>query len=49
MTGKPAYDRESYRTDALALRRRGLTWAQIARELGMSLRTLHRIVKAGGS
>ena len=45
MTGRPAYDRESYRRDALTLRRRGLTWAQVAAELGLSLRTLHRIVK----
>lgn len=45
MAGRKAYDRDSYRQDALALRRRGWTWERIARELQLSLRTLHRIVK----
>lgn len=46
MAGRKAYDRDSYRTDALTLKRRHPDWTmeRIARELGVSVRTLHRIV-----
>ncbi|WP_248579897.1 helix-turn-helix domain-containing protein [Nocardioides sp. InS609-2] len=43
MSGIPAYDRETYVEDITSLRRRGLTWAEVAADLGISLRTLHRI------
>lgn len=45
MAGRKAYDRDTYLEDVRALRRRGLTWARIARELGLSLSTLHRIAR----
>lgn len=43
MSGRPAYDRETYAEDIAALRRRQWTWDRIANHLGLSLRTLHRI------
>lgn len=43
MSGRPAYDRETYGEDIKSLRRRGLSWAQVAAELGISERTLYRI------
>lgn len=43
MSGRPAYDRETYAEDIDSLRRRGLSWAQVAAELGMSRDTLWRI------
>lgn len=45
MAGKKAYDRDSYLADMRTLRARGLTWRQVARELGLSLSTLHRIAR----
>lgn len=45
MAGVKAYDRDSYLEDVRTLRRRGWTWKQIARELGLSLSTLHRIAR----
>lgn len=45
MAGIPAYDRDTYAEDITALRARGWTWHRIARELGLSLSTLHRIRK----
>lgn len=44
MAGVQAYDRESYRTDVLALRRRGWSASRIADELGMSRATVYRIL-----
>lgn len=43
MSGRPAYDRETYAEDIAALRRRGLSWPAIATELGISRATLSRI------
>lgn len=43
MSGRPAYDRVTYAEDIAALRRRGLSWAQVAAELGISRDTLWRI------
>ena len=43
VAGRKAYDRDSYLADVQALRSRGWTWARIARHLGISLATLHRI------
>lgn len=45
MAGRKAYDRESYLEDVKRLRARGWTWRRIARELGLSLSTLHRIAR----
>ena len=47
MAGVPAYDRATYLEDIRRLRQRGLTWAEVADALGISLATLHRIRKAG--
>lgn len=47
MSGVKAYDRGSYVEDITALRRRGWTWERIASELGLSVRTLHRIRQEG--
>lgn len=44
MSGRPAYDRSTYRQDLKALRRRGRTIAQAANELGMSRATAYRIL-----
>ena len=44
MAGKKAYERDSYLTDARTLKARGWTVARIARELGISTRTLYRIL-----
>lgn len=44
MTGRPAYDRASYRQDLKALRRRGKTTAEAAAALGMSRATAYRIL-----
>ena len=44
MAGRKAYDRDSYLQDVRTLRARGWTWARIARHLGVSVRTLHRMV-----
>lgn len=44
MTGRPAYERDSYRADIKALKGRGRTAAQIADELGMSRATVYRIL-----
>ena len=44
MAGRKAYDRQTYLADARLLRRRGLTWEQVADELGISVRTLHRML-----
>ena len=44
MTGRPAYDRGTYRQDIKALQRRGRTLAQAANELGMSRATAYRIM-----
>ena len=43
MAGRKAYDRDSYLADVRTLRSRGKTWEQIARQLGISRRTLHRM------
>lgn len=43
MAGIKAYDRDTYLQDVKLLRQRGWTWDRIARHLGMSVRTLHRI------
>lgn len=43
MSGRPAYDRETYREDIASLRGRRLSWAEVARELGISRATLYRI------
>lgn len=45
MAGRKAYDRDSYLADVRVLRGRGWTWQRIARHLGVSVRTLHRMVK----
>lgn len=45
MAGRKAYDRDSYLADVRTLRARGWTWRRIARELGLSLSTLHRIAR----
>lgn len=45
MAGRPAYDRTTYLADIRALRARGLTYDAIARRLGMSRATLHRIIR----
>lgn len=44
MSGRPAYDRGSYRSDLKALRTRGHTVAQAADKLGMSRATAYRIL-----
>lgn len=46
MSGRPAFERESYRQDINSLRRRGWTDDRIARHLGMSRATLYRIVSS---
>lgn len=46
MTGRPAYDRSSYRQDIRVLRSRGWTDDRIARHLGISRATLYRIVSS---
>lgn len=43
MSGRPAYDRETYGEDIRRLRARGYTWDRISRELGISRTTLWRI------
>lgn len=45
MAGVKAYDRASYLEDVKALRARGRTVPQIARELSISTRTVYRILK----
>lgn len=45
MSGRPAYERGSYRADIRALRARGLTTSAIAQELGMSRATVYRILR----
>jgi AraC-like DNA-binding protein len=45
VAGRKAYDRASYLTDVRVLRRRGWTWDRIAKHLGVSKRTLHRMVR----
>lgn len=45
MAGRKAYDRQTYLEDVKVMRARGWTWARIARELGISTATLHRIVR----
>lgn len=45
MAGRKAYDRQSYLHDVRTLRSRGWTWERISRHLGVSVRTLHRMVK----
>ncbi len=44
MSGRPAYDRSTYRQDLKALRRRGLSLTEAASRLGMSRATAYRIV-----
>ena len=44
MSGRPAYDRGTYRADLKTLRRRGKSIAQAADELGMSRATAYRIL-----
>ncbi len=44
MSGRPAYDRGTYRQDLKALRRRGHSIAQAADKLGMSRATAYRIL-----
>lgn len=46
MTGRPAYDRETYAEDIKALRTRGLTIRDVARQLGISQSTAYRILAA---
>lgn len=48
MTGRPAYDRETYAEDIASLRRRGLTWTAVAADLGLSLATVKRIRQETG-
>lgn len=43
MSGRPAYDRESYREDIAAMRARRMSWAEVASHLGISRATLYRI------
>lgn len=43
MSGRPAYDRETYAEDIAALRARRWTWDRIARHLGLDRKTLYRI------
>lgn len=44
MAGRPAFERSSYLEDVRALKRRGLSAAAIATELGMSRATVYRIM-----
>lgn len=44
MSGRPAYDRETYAEDIKRLRSRGLSWARVAAHLGISRATLYRIL-----
>lgn len=44
MAGRKAYDRDSYLQDVRTLRGRGWTWKRIAQHLGVSVRTLHRMM-----
>ena len=48
MSGRPAYDRETYLEDIRALRARGLSWDDVAADLGISRATVFRIVSEGG-
>lgn len=43
MSGRPAYDRDTYAEDIETLRGRGLPWSQVAADLGISRATLYRI------
>ena len=43
MAGVKAYDRATYLADIRTLKGRGYTDERIARELGISVRTLYRI------
>lgn len=45
MAGRKAYDRDSYLQDVRTLRARGWTWQRISRHLGVSVSTLHRMVR----
>jgi predicted transcriptional regulator len=44
VAGVKAYDRATYLADVKALKQRGWTVARIARELGISERTVYRMV-----
>lgn len=46
VSGRPAYERQSYLADIKALQARGLTADAIARRLGISRATLYRILQA---
>lgn len=45
MTGRPAFERDSYLDDIKNLRGRGYNASQIATELGMHRATVYRILK----
>lgn len=44
MTGRPAYDRDTYLEDLRALIRRGMTKEQAGKALGLSRATVYRIL-----
>lgn len=45
MSGRPAYDRRTYRADIKHLLARGRTKAEVATELGLSRATVYRILE----
>lgn len=46
MSGRPAYERSSYRADIKALRSRGHSMQEIADRLGLARSTVYRILRA---